>query len=108
MSPRRTRAKNATAHPGAIVLASQGKRRTKAEKQADENRAAADRAAAEKAEQERVITIAKMVMELRANEQNTAIPASCTHFIFMLSVMTDSIIGGAGASIWYKGIKLLP
>ncbi|KAF8431064.1 hypothetical protein L210DRAFT_3508032 [Boletus edulis BED1] len=74
MSSRRTRAKNATTHPGAIVLAAQGKRRTKAEKQADDNHAAAERAAAEQAEQERVVTIAKMVMELRAKEQNAAAP----------------------------------
>jgi len=78
MSPQRTRAKNTTAHPGAIVLASQGKHRTKAEKQADENRAAAEQAAAEKAEQDHVVTIAKMVMELQAKEQNMAIPVSHT------------------------------
>lgn len=64
---RRTQAKNATAHPGAIVLAAQGKRWTKAQKQADDNHAAA-----EKAEQEHVISIAKLVMQLRGEEQNTA------------------------------------
>ncbi|KAF8545840.1 hypothetical protein OG21DRAFT_1528222 [Imleria badia] len=74
MSPRRTREKNATTHPGAIVLASQGKRLTKAEKKADEDSTAAERAAAEKAKQEHVITIAKMVMELQAKEQNAAAP----------------------------------
>lgn len=67
-----TRAKNATAHPGAIVLAAQGKQWTKAQKQADDNHAAAEKAAAEKAEQERVISIAKLVMQLRGEEQNTA------------------------------------
>ena len=108
MSPRRTRAKNATAHPGAIVLASQGKRRTKAEKQADDNCAAAERAAAEKAEQDRVITIAKMVMELRAKEQNAAIPVSHANFNFTLSILTDGITGGPGASIWYKWNRFLP
>lgn len=76
MSTRRTRAKNATTHPGAIVLAAQGKRRTKAEKQADDNQAAAEKTVAEKAEQERVITIAKLVMQLREKEQNVAAPVS--------------------------------
>jgi len=76
MNTRRTRAKNATTHPGAIVLAAKGKRRTKAEKQADDNRVAAEKAAVEKAEQERVVTIAKLVMQLREQEQNTAAPVS--------------------------------
>ncbi|KAH0835022.1 hypothetical protein J3R83DRAFT_10758 [Lanmaoa asiatica] len=74
MSTRCTRAKNATAHPGAVVLASQGKRRTKAQKQANDNRAAEEKAATEKAEQECVVTIAKMVMELRAKGQDAASP----------------------------------
>lgn len=71
-SRRTTRAKNATTHPGAVVLAAQGKRRTKVQKQADDERTAAEQAALTKAEEERIITIAKMVMELRAKEQNAA------------------------------------
>lgn len=75
MNTRRTRAKNATTHPGAIVLAAQGKRRTKAEKEADDNRAALEKEAAEKAEGERIVSIAKLVMQLRG-EQNAAAPVS--------------------------------
>jgi len=43
MPPCRTRAKNATTHPGQIILDAQQKRRTKAEKQADDDRLAAAR-----------------------------------------------------------------
>ena len=98
MSPRHTHAKNATMHPGAIILAAQGKRQTKAEKQATNNHAAAEKAAIEKAEQEQVITIAKMAMELRAKEQNAATPVSHTK-PFTSSIETDNVIGGAGTKI---------
>ena len=91
MSPPRTRKKNATTHPGAIVLATQRKRRTKSEKQADDEHAAAEKAAAEKAEQDRVVTIAKMVMELRAKGQSTAAPVSHHDLCYVYSKFTYSI-----------------
>ncbi|KAH0832917.1 hypothetical protein J3R83DRAFT_11882 [Lanmaoa asiatica] len=74
--PRCTHASNAVAHPGAIILASQGKRQTKAQKKADDNHAAERQAAIEKAEQERVTTIAKMVLELQEGQpfKNTLSP----------------------------------
>ena len=98
MSPWHTHAKNATTHPGAIVHAAQGKRQTKAEKQAADNHAAAKKAAIEKAEQEQVITIAKVVMELQAKEQNATTPVSHTE-PFTSSIETDNVIGGAGTKI---------
>ncbi|KAG9309104.1 hypothetical protein JVU11DRAFT_10991 [Chiua virens] len=79
MNTRRTQAKNATTHPGAIVLAAQGKWQTNTEKQADNNRVVAEKAMAEKFEQERVITIAKLVMQLREKEQNAATLAISRH-----------------------------
>ncbi|KAI9573306.1 hypothetical protein HD554DRAFT_2035685 [Boletus coccyginus] len=70
-----THAKNATTHPRAIVLAAQGKQRTKAEKEANNNHAALEKAAAEKVKEERIISIAKLIMQLH-EEQNTATPES--------------------------------
>lgn len=83
-----TRAKNTTTHPGAIVLAAQGKQWTKAEKQADDNQAAAEKAVAEKAEQEHVITIAKLVMQLLGEEQNAAALVSHGTDLFIPSFTT--------------------
>ncbi|KAI9573303.1 hypothetical protein HD554DRAFT_2167569 [Boletus coccyginus] len=59
----------------AIVLAAQGKQRTKAEKEANNNHAALEKAAAEKVKEERIISIAKLIMQLH-EEQNTATPES--------------------------------
>lgn len=105
MSTQHTYAKNASAHPGAIVLAVQGKQWTKAEKQANDAHAATEKAAIERAEQEHVMTIAKMVMELWAKEQNATTPVSHTN-LFILSIMTLMALQEVlGATRQASGIK---
>ncbi|KAG9310028.1 hypothetical protein JVU11DRAFT_10065 [Chiua virens] len=88
MSTRHTHATNATAHPGAILLTAQGKRRTKAEKVADDNHAALEKAAAEKAAQEHVIAIAKLVMQL-CEEQNAMATAPVSNLLILPSLIMN-------------------
>ncbi|KAG9309276.1 hypothetical protein JVU11DRAFT_10765 [Chiua virens] len=88
MSTRHTHATNTTAHPGAILLAVQGKRHTKAEKAVDDNHAALEKAAAEKATQERVIAITKLVMQLH-KEQNAMATAPVSNLLILPSLIMN-------------------
>ncbi|KAI6097638.1 hypothetical protein EV401DRAFT_1895469 [Pisolithus croceorrhizus] len=67
----RTRAKNATTHPGDIVLQAQGKRRSKAEKAADDKLLKDSLAVKEKARKEGIARLAEMELELEAKQAAT-------------------------------------
>ena len=64
----RTRAKNATSHPGEIVLQARGKRRTKAEKAADDKLLRDALAEKEQARKEGIARLADMEVEMEAEQ----------------------------------------
>ena len=67
----RTCAKNATTHPGEIVLQAQGKRRTKEEVTADDKQKLADKAAQDKSKKDSIARLARMQIEMEARQGAT-------------------------------------
>ncbi|KAG1836867.1 hypothetical protein DFJ58DRAFT_846709 [Suillus subalutaceus] len=65
-----TRPKNATQHPGRIVIESQGKRRTAVQKAADDQREKEAKEASHKAVQESYQRIATMQAQMQADQEN--------------------------------------
>ena len=63
-----TRAKNATTHPGDIVLQAQGKRHSKAEKVADDKLLRDAQVEEEQARKEGIARLADMEMEMEARQ----------------------------------------
>jgi len=63
-----TRAKNATTHPGDIVLQAQGKRRSKVEKAADDKLLRDAQVEEEQARKEGIARLADMEMEMEARQ----------------------------------------
>lgn len=72
-----TRAKNATSHPGDIVLQAQGKRRSKAEKAADDKLLKDALAEKEQARNKGIARLAEMEMEMEM-EANQAVAKKLT------------------------------
>ncbi|KAG2119692.1 uncharacterized protein F5147DRAFT_767161 [Suillus discolor] len=72
MPPHHTRAKNATTHPGQIVLDAQRKRCTKAEKQADDDHLTAARAEKEADALAGLTRLAEMQVQIEATQAQAA------------------------------------
>ncbi|KAG2738367.1 hypothetical protein P692DRAFT_20672019, partial [Suillus brevipes Sb2] len=70
-----TRPKNATQHPGRIVIESQGKRRTAVQKAADDQCEKEAKEASHKAVQESYQRIATMQAQMQADQENARVDA---------------------------------
>jgi hypothetical protein len=70
-----TRPKNATQHPGHIVIESQGKRRTAVQKATDDQREREAKEASHKAVQESYQHIATMQAQMQADQENACVDA---------------------------------